>query len=117
MLKHIRHVLVRWAEPELNSIRRLLKKAEHQLDHAMQENTMLKNRNEELNVAVNQLRQDNSDLQRQLELLKQANEMQGQTIDRMERHQREMQERMEHLLARVVRLEAELGRTPDFPIR
>lgn len=117
MVKHLRNALKRWAEPELNSMRRLLKRAERQLDHALQENSVLKNRNEELNVAVNRLRADNGDLQRQLGLLKQANEMQAETIARMERHQRELQERMEHLLARVVRLEAELGRTPDFPIQ
>lgn len=104
--------LKRWAQPELDRTMALLKKANDQLDRTLRENTALKNRNEELHVQVNKLQADNRDLHHELDLLKKANELQGDTIARMERYQKKLQDKYEHMFARVVQLEARLGIEP-----
>lgn len=106
----------RWVQPELDRTRGLLKKANDQLDHALRDNTELRNRNEALKVQVNRLESDNRDLKQQLALLQKANELQAETIARMERRQKDLMDRVEHLVARVVRLETEAGRTPNLPL-
>jgi hypothetical protein len=59
---------------------------------------------------VTRLEADNLSLHHQLDLLKKANELQGQTIDRMERHQKQLMDKYEHMFARVVQLEARLDK-------
>lgn len=104
--------LKRWVQPELDRTVALLRKANEQLDRTLAENTQLKNRNDALRVKVNKLEADNRDLHQQLSLLKQAKELQGETIARMERHQKELQEKYEHMFARVVQLETRLNLDP-----
>jgi DNA anti-recombination protein RmuC len=106
----------RWVQPELDRTVRLLKRANVMLDEALVQNTALKNRNEELSVQGHRLQADNRELHQQLELLKQANEMQARTIERMEKYQQELHTKVENLIARVIRLEVEAGRTPNLPI-
>lgn len=108
--------LKRWAQPELDRTLVLLRQANRQLDHALTENIQLKAQNERLTEQVQRLTIDNQELHRQMALLKQANDMQKATIERMERYQLELQNRLEHLIARVVQLELRLGDRPQFPI-
>ncbi len=105
--------LKRWVQPELDRTVSLLRKANEQLDRTLRENTDLRNRNEALNVKVNGLVADNRDLHQQIALLKNTNELQGETIARMERYQKELQEKYEHMFARVVQLEARLNIEPS----
>lgn len=100
--------LQRMVQPELDRTLRLLIKANTQLDHALRENTALKERNSSLSVQVNRLEADNKDLHHQIELLRQANELQGVVIARMERHQKELMDKADNLFARVVQLEARI---------
>ena len=109
MLETITHRIKRWVQPELDRTHALLKQANTQLDHALRENMSLKNRNEELNVQVHRLEADNRDLHHQLDLLRAANKLQAEAIDRMERHQRELQDKYDNMVARVMQLEAKLG--------
>lgn len=106
----------RWVQPELDRTRDLLKKANRQLDHALRDNTELRNRNEQLKVQVNRLESDNKDLKHNLALLKQANDMQAETIHRMEKRQKELMDRVYDLVGRVIVLETAAGRTPELPI-
>lgn len=102
--------LKRWAQPELDRTLGLLRQANAQLDRTLRENTTLRNRNEELNVQVNRLQADNKELHHQIDLLKQARDMQAQTIERMERSYRELREKHDYLYGRVVQLEARLDK-------
>ena len=116
MLNWFGLLIKRWVQPELDRTRSLLKMANIQLERVLADNMGLTNRNEELNVQVNGLKADNQDLHRQIQLLKQANEMQSNTIDRMEKRQRELMDKVEHLIGRVICLETAAGRTPQFPV-
>ena len=98
--------LKRWVQPELDRTLSLLRQANDQLGRTLKENTQLRMMNDELRSHVTRLEADNLTLHHQLDLLKKANELQGQTIDRMERHQRELIEKCDQLLVRVIQLEA-----------
>ena len=102
--------LKRWAQPELDRTLVLLKKANEQLERTLHENTILVNRNEELQVKVHRLESDSRDLHHQLDLLRKANELQGTIIDKLERHQRELTDKYEYMLGRVLQLEAKLDK-------
>ncbi len=108
--------LKRWVQPELDRTLVLLRQANRQLDHALTENIQLKAQNDLLTEQVDRLTVDNRELHRQMALLKQANDMQKVTIERMERYQLELQNRLEHLIARVVQLEVRQGGKPQLPI-
>ena len=96
----------RWIQPELDRAVALLRKANAQLERTLEENTQLKNRNEQLHVQVNRLMADTKELHHQLEMLRQANTMQGETIAKMEKYQKELMDKYEHMLTRVIMLEA-----------
>ncbi|MBL8000408.1 MAG: hypothetical protein JNL05_00485 [Flavobacteriales bacterium] len=107
--------LKQWAEPELRRSNRLLKQANDQLDHALRENTTLKNRNEELKRHVERLEIDNRELHNAMDRLREANRLQSETIDRMDKFQRELAGRIEYLVGRVVQLDAERGIVTKLP--
>lgn len=111
----------RWAEPELARTTRLLRTANTQLDSALKENMVLKNRNEELRVHINRLEADNRDLHAQLGRLQAANQLQGEVIARMEQNQKELLARLgqaeveiRNLKDRVIQLDAEKGKWSRF---
>lgn len=106
----------RWVQPELDRTRGLLKKANDQLDHALRDNTELRNRNEALKVQVNRLESDNRDLKEKLGLLQKANELQAETIAKMERRQKELMDKVDHLVGRVITLEARDGTRSNLPL-
>jgi len=109
-------VVMRWVEPQLRRTQRLLTQANTQLDKALKENLHLKNRNEELARHVERLEGDNRDLHRSIDVLRQANKVQSEMMDRMERQQKDLMDRVERLTARVMQLEVERGNTPKLPI-
>lgn len=93
----------------LRRMKEALDEARATIDELKRNNTDLLNRNEKLNVQVNKLIADNQDLHRQVDLLKQSKELQGESIARMEKYQRELQEKYDNMVARVMHLEAKIG--------
>lgn len=99
------------SDPHL-ALRRMteaLNDARATIDKLKETNTRLQNHNGELSVQVHRLQADNRDLHQQLQLLQQAKEIQAQTLERMERYQRELQDKHDNMVARVMHLEAKLG--------
>jgi predicted nuclease with TOPRIM domain len=109
-------IIMRWVEPQLRRTQRLLTQANVQLDKALKENLHLKNRNEELARHVERLESDNGELHRAIKTLREANKVQVEMMDRMERSQKDLMDRVERLVGRVMQLEVQLGNTPKLPI-
>lgn len=109
-------LIMRWTEPQLRRTQRFLAQANVQLDKALKENLHLKNRNEELARHVERLEYDNGELHRAIKTLREANKLQGEMMDRMERQQKDLMDRVERLTAQVIRLDVQLGNTPQLPI-
>lgn len=93
----------------LRRMRSALDEARTTIDELKQTNTKLLNRNSELSVLVHRLEADNRELHQQLALLKQAKEMQAASLDRMEKYQRDLQDKYDNMVARVMQLEAKIG--------
>jgi predicted nuclease with TOPRIM domain len=66
----------------------------------------LKQRLELLDIELAEEQKSNRELSARIDVLEATKNAQAQTIDRMERYQRELMEKYEHMFARVVQLEA-----------
>lgn len=120
-------LIMRWTEPQLRRTQRLLEQANTQLDKALKENKQLINTKELMARKVEGLERDNQALHRDLKgireekdreisKLRDANKLQSEMMDRMERQQKDLMDRVERLTARVMQLEVERGNTPTLPI-
>lgn len=101
-----------WESDPQMALRRMtaaLNEARQTIDQLSAKNTELQNRNSALQVDLHRLEADNRDLHQQLKLLQQANALQGESIARMEKYQRELQDKYDNMTARVMQLEAKLG--------
>ena len=71
--------------------------------------------NSDLVLKVNSLFDDNRKLKAAMDTLRQVNELQSQTIDRMDKYQREQAGKIEWLVGRVIQLDAERGIDTKLP--
>jgi predicted RNase H-like nuclease (RuvC/YqgF family) len=93
---------LRKMQEELKAARETITQLRHLVKH-------LTTHNDELHVQVSSLQTDNRELHQQMALLKQANDLQAEVMARMERQQKELQDKYDNMVARVMNLEAKLG--------
>lgn len=112
----LRKQLKRWAEPELRKTERLLKVANVQLEHALDENSQLRQEKKELAAELAQLKRDNGALHGELAAVKEAGADMKAVMVRMEARQKELEEKNDRFLTRIIHLESASGITPQLPM-
>lgn len=107
-----------WRSSDVTRVRELQDenvRAQGSITQLRQIERRLKSRNSELVTKVNALVSDNNDLKHAVNLLRQANDLQSATIDRMDKYQREQAGKIEWLVSRVIQIEAANGIVTKLP--
>jgi GTPase involved in cell partitioning and DNA repair len=107
-----------WRSADVTRVRELQEenvRAQGSITQLRQIERRLKSRNSELVTKVNALVSDNNDLKHAVKLLRQANDLQSATIDRMDKYQREQAGKIEWLVSRVIQIEAANGIVTKLP--
>lgn len=107
-----------WRSADVTRVRELQEenvRAQGSITQLRQIERRLKSRNSELVTKVNALVSDNTDLKNAVNLLRQANDLQSATIDRMDKYQREQAGKIEWLVSRVIQIEAANGIVTKLP--
>jgi hypothetical protein len=109
-------ILIRcWVEPELKRTTRLLRMANTQLDHALRENIRLADLSAKQAQDIVTLQSDNRELKAHIQRIEAGNTHQLDLIGRMERRLKEMEQKYEYMIGRVMQLQAERGLPIEVP--
>lgn len=107
--------LLAWVEPELAQATRLVREVTAQLDRAMRDNIRLADERDEQRQVVVQLGAENVKLQLEVNRLVESNKAQALLVDDLKKRLDAIDMKYEHMLGRVMQLQAAQGLQIQIP--